>query len=322
VRSLRAAYDEAIGKVRKSLPIAPVGRPIVPAKVDWIASEFLKTRLAHGYIDAIDGDSFDRDLTPYRYGGGGGGGRLRATTTNRQEPCPPVGPGVACGPRGLPGDWLWSIFEPGDHHAEKPGGVMSYPPREPKPRKEKPFLGRTVVIIGILGTIASIVAVAWAILHREDKGSDGKDMAGEYRNQVLATCEQVHKILTTEHNEIFTFDPSGGGTSPNELVRVNKDLLLQVLQNNLTQSRIVFDELNKKPVPGELNGQHASAVKAQNDWYASFEQLIKAVREKLPRNPTLTKVLELGTLTGSQDANTRVNSAMTALAGKNCQVTG
>jgi hypothetical protein len=47
--TLRAAYDQAIGKVRKSLPIAPVGRPIVPAKVDWIASEFLKTRVAHGY---------------------------------------------------------------------------------------------------------------------------------------------------------------------------------------------------------------------------------------------------------------------------------
>jgi integrase len=47
--TLRTAYDQAIGKVRKSLPIAPAGRPIVPAKVDWIASEFLKTRLAHGY---------------------------------------------------------------------------------------------------------------------------------------------------------------------------------------------------------------------------------------------------------------------------------
>jgi integrase len=47
--ALRAAYDQAIGKVRKTLPIAPAGRPIVPAKVDWIASEFLKTRVAHGY---------------------------------------------------------------------------------------------------------------------------------------------------------------------------------------------------------------------------------------------------------------------------------
>ncbi|HET8683565.1 MAG TPA: hypothetical protein VFM54_17115 [Micromonosporaceae bacterium] len=35
--------------MRKNLPIAPTGRPIVPAKVDWMAAEFLKTRLAHGY---------------------------------------------------------------------------------------------------------------------------------------------------------------------------------------------------------------------------------------------------------------------------------
>lgn len=47
--ALRAAYDQAIGKVRKALPIAPAGQPIVPAKVNWIASEFLKTRVAHGY---------------------------------------------------------------------------------------------------------------------------------------------------------------------------------------------------------------------------------------------------------------------------------
>ena len=40
--ALRSAYDQAIGKVGKTLPIAP-------AKVNWIASEFLKTRVAHGY---------------------------------------------------------------------------------------------------------------------------------------------------------------------------------------------------------------------------------------------------------------------------------
>jgi integrase len=47
--TLRAAYDEAMGKVRKSIPVAPAGRPAVPAKVEWIASEFLKTRLTGGY---------------------------------------------------------------------------------------------------------------------------------------------------------------------------------------------------------------------------------------------------------------------------------
>jgi hypothetical protein len=46
---LRSAYDEAIGKVRRLIPVASAGRPPVPPKVEWMASEFLKTRLAHGY---------------------------------------------------------------------------------------------------------------------------------------------------------------------------------------------------------------------------------------------------------------------------------
>ena len=47
--TLRAAYDEAIGKIARRIPVAPAGHPAVPAKVDWIASEFLKTRLGTGY---------------------------------------------------------------------------------------------------------------------------------------------------------------------------------------------------------------------------------------------------------------------------------
>lgn len=47
--TLRAEYDQAMGKVRRIIPVAPAGRPAVPAKVDWIASEFLKTRVATGY---------------------------------------------------------------------------------------------------------------------------------------------------------------------------------------------------------------------------------------------------------------------------------
>ena len=47
--TLRAGYDAAIGRLRRSLPVAPAGRPIVPEKVVWIASEFLKTRVATGY---------------------------------------------------------------------------------------------------------------------------------------------------------------------------------------------------------------------------------------------------------------------------------
>jgi Phage integrase family len=47
--ALRAAYDEAISKARPRLPLIVGGRPAVPAKVEWLRSEFLKTRVAHGY---------------------------------------------------------------------------------------------------------------------------------------------------------------------------------------------------------------------------------------------------------------------------------
>lgn len=35
--------------MRRQLTLTPVGRPIVPDKVSWLASEMLKTRVAHGY---------------------------------------------------------------------------------------------------------------------------------------------------------------------------------------------------------------------------------------------------------------------------------
>lgn len=46
--TLRAAYDEAIGKLRSSLPLMVDGRQARSPRVDWIASEFLKTRLGAG----------------------------------------------------------------------------------------------------------------------------------------------------------------------------------------------------------------------------------------------------------------------------------
>ncbi len=47
--TLRAAYDDAVGKVAKRIPVAAVGRPAVPDRLSWLASEMLKTRVANGY---------------------------------------------------------------------------------------------------------------------------------------------------------------------------------------------------------------------------------------------------------------------------------
>jgi site-specific recombinase XerD len=49
--TVRAAYEAAMGKVRAStaLVIVPLGKTAVPDRVDWLRSEMLKTRVAHGY---------------------------------------------------------------------------------------------------------------------------------------------------------------------------------------------------------------------------------------------------------------------------------
>jgi hypothetical protein len=47
--TLRTAYDEAMGNMRRQFTLTPVGKPILPDKIGWLHSEMLKTRVAHGY---------------------------------------------------------------------------------------------------------------------------------------------------------------------------------------------------------------------------------------------------------------------------------
>lgn len=49
--TIRTAYEAAMGKVRarNALVLLPMRAPAVPSRVDWLASEMLKTRVAHGY---------------------------------------------------------------------------------------------------------------------------------------------------------------------------------------------------------------------------------------------------------------------------------
>jgi len=180
--------------------------------------------------------------------------------------------------------------------------------------QDKSVLAKIAVIAGILAAIASIAGVAWTIFHREST-----DVA-DYQSQVSATCEQINKILAAEHNEIFDFTNDGGGAdSPDDLIRVRKDVMLQVMEDNLAQAKNAFAALNEHEVPGDLTTAHQSAVKAQDAWYTAIERGMSEIRERLPAKARLADVQKYNT--GDRGANVRLNSAMTALAGKNCQVT-
>jgi integrase len=48
--TLRAAYDQAVGKLRRRIPVSSTpGRSAMPDSVEWLHAEMLKTRVAHGY---------------------------------------------------------------------------------------------------------------------------------------------------------------------------------------------------------------------------------------------------------------------------------
>jgi site-specific recombinase XerD len=49
--TLRTSYDAAMAKARETrqLPLVVSDRPIVPERIEWLHSEMLKTRVAHGY---------------------------------------------------------------------------------------------------------------------------------------------------------------------------------------------------------------------------------------------------------------------------------
>src|SRR5664280_3134094 len=47
--TLRAAYDEAVGKVAPRIPVAPAGLPAIPDRVGWLSTEMFKTHVAAGY---------------------------------------------------------------------------------------------------------------------------------------------------------------------------------------------------------------------------------------------------------------------------------
>ncbi|MCU4187527.1 tyrosine-type recombinase/integrase, partial [Acidiferrimicrobium sp. IK] len=47
--TVKAAYDQAIGKLARRIPVSASGRPQAPQRETWLRSEMLKTRVAHGY---------------------------------------------------------------------------------------------------------------------------------------------------------------------------------------------------------------------------------------------------------------------------------
>lgn len=183
--------------------------------------------------------------------------------------------------------------------------------------EKKGLLARLSVVIGIFAGIAAIAGVGWTIFHK-----NSTDVA-DYQTQAVATCEQVHAVFAAQHNEVFDLGGDGSSTSsdPRDSMLVRRDVVVHVMESNIAQARIGFDALNRRAVPEALKAQHADAVEAQRAYLDNAEQLVRTLKNRLGPTGSVSKMQTLYDSSGQDKAGATLNAAMTALAGKSCQVT-
>jgi hypothetical protein len=162
----------------------------------------------------------------------------------------------------------------------------------------------------VLAGVATIAGVGWTIFQRESTE------VPEYRRTVLSTSGLVRSLLAGYPPDVLRFE------APGTLVVADKQALVRAMRERLTNTRSAFDELNARPVPGELAALHERAAAQQQAWYAAVESNITAVRARLRAGDPVSRVSALGQEVGVADATIALNTAMSRLAADDCALTG
>ncbi|UQW99198.1 hypothetical protein [Streptomyces sp. RerS4] len=145
------------------------------------------------------------------------------------------------------------------------------------------------------------------------------DEVADYRKQVVGTCRQVNGVLSEKHNDAIYLKVNPGSADPLEAMAIHKERFLFYARANIDSARQSFASLNTHKAPAELREQHTAAKKAQDDWLARMEQDMQRYDRELKDGDPLSKVNSMSM--ASQPWNTRLNDAMTSLAGESCQTT-
>jgi hypothetical protein len=179
--------------------------------------------------------------------------------------------------------------------------------------------GKLIAWITAGAAVVGAFVALYGILHRPDTS------VANYQRQVLATCGRIHDLLARDHGvEIFRVGPAGGFPSnPLDLVKVDKKALLRVLRGNLHGAEEEFALLNAKRTPQSLAEAKEQAVAAQRAWSKAFRKTIGTVDQTVAEGMAAGEVTALlgGAGADTVSAGTRLNDAMTTLAGDNCRVT-
>jgi len=179
--------------------------------------------------------------------------------------------------------------------------------------------------------VVLIVAVAVTsiyYLNSHNGGPSAREAA--YQQQVLTTCDQAHGVLSADHSgevvrpSLDAMIHGGGVTDPRQMIIINKAALLDVLENDLTQVKAAFAQLDQRNVPPSLRDRKNAVDQAFSGWAASFQQDINAAQTTVRDGMNLAQLKPtfMEAMQGkSQDVTrTRLVAAMSELAGKTCSI--
>ncbi|MEA2502852.1 MAG: hypothetical protein QOD01_2963 [Actinomycetota bacterium] len=171
--------------------------------------------------------------------------------------------------------------------------------------------------IGAAVGIISAVGVLYGIFHHPDTS------VTDYQKQVQAMCVRTHGILTTDHAEIFRFDPSVDPTSPSEFLMVDKAALVRVAKNNMESIKQEFKVLDEQTAPKALQAQKEAVIQAELTYEAGLQREVQFIEANVRDGMTLRQVNDLGAESNATQISAKagLNGALTALAGSECTVT-
>jgi hypothetical protein len=171
--------------------------------------------------------------------------------------------------------------------------------------------------IGAAVGIISAIGVLYGILHHPDTS------VTDYQKQVQASCVRMHGILTTDHSEIFQFNPSFNPTSPSDGLVVDKAALIRVAKNSMEAVKQEFRVLDEQSAPKALQSQKKAVNQAENRYESALQKELQFIETNVRDGMTLRQVNDLGaeSLSTQSSAKAGLNGALTALAGSECTAT-
>lgn len=148
-----------------------------------------------------------------------------------------------------------------------------------------------------------------------------------YQERLVATCDQVHRILTADHSSEIIVLSNGRLTAPptGSAAHIDKAGLLSAYNGQFDQVHIALSQLGRQRPPAELATRKRAVDAAYKRWAASFRRLVRLSDQRIRdgMDPLELQRINgpLSAASGIDPAGAQLNAALSDLAGRTCTAT-